>query len=213
VPPPPGCPNGGPPSSEGTEAICRVPSASFSQAPWYLQPVHLCRFRVRSIWGGYFLEPLHRLINPIRSNDTRNPSHIPRLRTIHLIPIDYALRPRLRSRLTRSGLTLLRNPWTFGEGASHSLYRYSCQHSHSPYLHRPSPDGFSGLGDAPLPLRNQKPETRNQNSHSNLSSPIPAKSLQHPRDLMIVIAPQLPLNFINISQIQTKSAPHPHLIG
>src|SRR3954454_17740617 len=43
------CLNMGPPSSEGTEAICRVPSAHFSQAPWYTLPAHLCRFRVRSI--------------------------------------------------------------------------------------------------------------------------------------------------------------------
>ena len=40
------------PSSEVTEAICRVPSASFSQAPWYALPVHLCRFRVRSDVGA-----------------------------------------------------------------------------------------------------------------------------------------------------------------
>ena len=53
-----------------------------------------------------------------------------RLRNINLIPIDYAFRPRLRSRLTLLRLTLSRNPWTFGEGVSHSLYRYSCQHSH-----------------------------------------------------------------------------------
>eukprot|EP00657_Telonema_sp_P-1_P012971 TRINITY_DN98_c0_g1_i3.p2 TRINITY_DN98_c0_g1~~TRINITY_DN98_c0_g1_i3.p2 ORF type:complete len:101 (+),score=42.24 TRINITY_DN98_c0_g1_i3:132-434(+) len=48
VPPDTGCPMPGPPSPEVKEAICRVPSASFSQAPWYAQPVHLCRFRVRS---------------------------------------------------------------------------------------------------------------------------------------------------------------------
>ena len=53
-----------------------------------------------------------------------------RFRNINLIPIDYAFRPRLRSRLTLLRLTLSRNPWTFGEGVSHSLYRYSCQHSH-----------------------------------------------------------------------------------
>src|SRR3546814_3618452 len=45
----------GPPSSEGTEAICRVPSGYFSQTPWYTLPFHLCRFRVRSIRRGYFL--------------------------------------------------------------------------------------------------------------------------------------------------------------
>ena len=49
---------------------------------------------------------------------------------INVVPIDYAFRPRLRGRLTLRGLTLRRNPWTFGESVSHTLYRYSCQHSH-----------------------------------------------------------------------------------
>ncbi len=61
-----------------------------------------------------------------------------RLTNINVIPIDYAFRPRLRGRLTLLRLTLSRNPWTFGEGVSHPLYRYSCQHSHFPYLHQPS---------------------------------------------------------------------------
>ena len=61
-----------------------------------------------------------------------------RLRNINLIPIVYGFRPRLRGRLTLSGLALLRNPWTFGESVSHTLCRYSCQHSHFRYLHRPS---------------------------------------------------------------------------
>ena len=42
-----------------------------------------------------------------------------RLRNINLIPIDYAFRPRLRGRLTLRGLTLRRNPWTFGGHVSH----------------------------------------------------------------------------------------------
>ena len=147
-----GCPHRGPPSSEGTEAICRVPSTPFSQAPWYTLPAHLCRFRVRTIRGGYFLEPRRSPPNPLRADNISDPSHIPRFRNINLIAIDYALRPRLRIRLTLRGLALRRNPWAFGEGASHSLYRYSCQHSHSPYLHGPLPDRFTDLGDAPLPL-------------------------------------------------------------
>ncbi|KAE9514957.1 hypothetical protein FXW26_05315 [Candidatus Liberibacter asiaticus] len=54
------------------------------------------------------------------------------------VPIDYAFRPRLRGRLTLRRLTLRRNPWTFGESVFHTLCRYSCQHSHFPYLHGPS---------------------------------------------------------------------------
>ncbi len=58
--------------------------------------------------------------------------------TVHPVPIDYAFRPRLRGRLTLRRLALRRNPWTFGEGVSHTLYRYSCQHSHFRYLQKPS---------------------------------------------------------------------------
>lgn len=57
---------------------------------------------------------------------------------INVVPIDYAFLPHLRGRLTLLRLTLSRNPWSFGEGVSHSLYRYSCQHSHFRYLQEPS---------------------------------------------------------------------------
>ena len=57
---------------------------------------------------------------------------------INVVPIDYAFRPRLRGRLTLRGLALRRNPWTFGESVSHTLCRYSCQHSHFRYLQRTS---------------------------------------------------------------------------
>ena len=146
------CLNMGPPSSEGTEAICRVPSTPFSQAPWYTLPSHLCRFRVRSIWRGYFLEPLQSPLNPIRANNLRDPSHTSRFWNINQIPIDYPLRARLRGRLTLRGLALRRNPWDFGDRASHPVYRYSCLHSHFRYLHDPLPDRFTGLRNAPLPL-------------------------------------------------------------
>ena len=67
-----------------------------------------------------------------RSVTTTRPTNI------NVVPIDYACPPRLRGRLTLLRLTLSRNPWSFGEGVSHSLYRYSCQHSHFRYLHGPS---------------------------------------------------------------------------
>ena len=47
-----------PPYPEVTGVNCLVPSTWFPQAPWYTLPVHLCRFRVRSIRWSYFLEPL-----------------------------------------------------------------------------------------------------------------------------------------------------------
>ena len=74
-----------------------------------------------------------------------------RLRNINLIPIDYAFRPRLRGRLTLGGLALPRNPWTYGESVSHTLCRYSCQHSHFRYLQQTSRFTFAGLRNAPLP--------------------------------------------------------------
>ena len=151
MPPAKSCLKTGPPSSEGTEAICRVPSGYFSQAPWYTLPSHLCRFRVRSIWRGYFLEHLHCQTNPIRNDNLRHPSHTSRPTNINVVPIDYPLRARLRGRLTLLRLALSRNPWDFGDSASHTVYRYSCLHSHFRYLHSPLPDCFTGLRNAPLP--------------------------------------------------------------
>ena len=43
-------------------------------------------------------------------------------RNINLLAIDYAFRPRLRSRLTLSRRTLLRNPWAIGGRDSHSSF-------------------------------------------------------------------------------------------
>ena len=151
MPPACGCPQTGPPSPEVTGAICRVPSTPFSQAPWYAQPVHLCRFRVRSMMRGLFPG------SPSLPRQSDKPGQFTVFvttrgpRTINLVPIDYAFRPRLRGRLTLRGLALRRNPWTFGESVSHTLDRYSCQHSHFRYLQRASRHAFSGLRNAPLP--------------------------------------------------------------
>jgi hypothetical protein len=65
VPPVPGCPEAGPAYPEVTRAICLVPSTSFSQAPRYALPVHLCRFRVRSLRWSCFLERSGRTGNPL----------------------------------------------------------------------------------------------------------------------------------------------------
>ena len=151
MPPTKSCLKMGPPSSEGTEAICRVPSGYFSQAPWYTLPDHLCRFRVRSIRWGYFLGQFRSTSNPIRTYNTHHPSHTTRPTNINVVPIDYPLRARLRGRLTLLRLALSRNPWSFGERVSHPLCRYSCQHSHFRYVHRRLPFGFTRLRNAPLP--------------------------------------------------------------
>jgi len=158
VPPAKACAKTGPSSSEVTRAICRVPSTPFSQAPRYALPVHLCRFRVRSIAAGLFPGSPR---PPPQSNKRKQLSAFvtpARLGTINPIPIDYGFRPRLRGRLTLRGLTLRRNPWTCGDRVSHSVYRYSCQHSHLPYLQHGSRHTFNGLGNAPLPRA--RPEDR-----------------------------------------------------
>ena len=160
MPPHKSCLLHGPPSRELTEVFCRVPSTQFSQAPWYTLPVHLCRFGVRSIRWGYFPGRSSSMVNPIRPHYTSHPSHPTRFRNINLIPIDYAFLPRLRGRLTLRRLALHRNPWTLGESVSHTLYRYSCQHSHFQYLQEPSQVPFSGLWNAPLPLDKSSPQLR-----------------------------------------------------
>src|SRR5712672_102830 len=158
------------PSSEVTGAICRVPSTSFSQAPWYALPVHLCRFRVRSVRGGYFLEVPGRFFNPIRRNDFRPSSHTRRLGTINPIPIDYGSRPRLRGRLTLRGLALRRNPWTFGAGGSHTRVATHVSILTSDASSCPHGSTFTGLRNAPLPV--QMSDDRDQESDRCCSFPI-----------------------------------------
>ena len=94
-----------------------------------------------SVWGTVYTRRLFpgTLIKPPQSNKGRqlsDPSHILRYRNINLFPIDYAFLPRLRGRLTLLRLALSRKPWAYGESVSHTLYRYSCQHSHFCSLHR-----------------------------------------------------------------------------
>ena len=150
MPPSNGCPKKGPPSSEVTEAICLVPSTSFSQAPWYALPVHLCRFGVRSLLGLFPGTPSR---HPQSSKRIQLTAFVTSSwpRNINLVPIDYGFRPRLRGRLTLRGLALHRNPWTSGERVSHPLCRYSCRHSHFRCLQHGSRHTFTGLRNAPLP--------------------------------------------------------------
>ena len=153
MPPTHGCPRVGLAYPEVTRAICLVPSTWFSQAPWYTLPVHLCRFRVRSIRWGCFLEvraPPGQSNKPGQNLAFVTPS---RRRNINLRPIGYGCRPHLRGRLTLRGLALRRNPWTYGGRVSHTPSRYSCQHSHFRYLQQPLQVAFAGLRNAPLPIQ------------------------------------------------------------
>jgi hypothetical protein len=151
VPPAPGCPGTGPSSPEVTRVICRVPSTPFSQAPGYALPVHLCRFGVRSVMAGLFPGRPPRHAQSVKGVPTSAFVTSARPWNINQVPIDYAFRPRLRGRLTLRGLTVRRNPWTSGESVSHTLCRYSCQHSHFRYLQVISRLPFAGLRNAPLP--------------------------------------------------------------
>ncbi len=72
-------------------------------------------------------------------------------RNINLVPIDYAFRPRLRGRLTLRRLALRRNPWTFGEGASHTLSVTHVSILTSDTSRGPHRSSFTGLRNAPLP--------------------------------------------------------------
>jgi hypothetical protein len=88
-----------------------------------------------SVWGTVYMWELFPATSTPQLQSNKEPqlsrwvtTH--RFRNINLIPIDYAFRPRLRGRLTLRRLALRRNPWTFGESDSHTLCRYSCQHSH-----------------------------------------------------------------------------------
>src|ERR1700748_1365404 len=71
-------------------------------------------------------------------------------------PSATALALALGARLTLRGLTLRRNPWTFGVRVSHPHRRYSCQHSHFRSLQHASRPTFTGLRNAPLPRARPK---------------------------------------------------------
>ena len=61
---------------------------------------------------------------------------------LNLLSIVYALRPRLRSRLTLGGRTFPRKPWVYGGQEFNLACRYSCLHSHLLKLHRDFRHGF-----------------------------------------------------------------------
>ena len=73
-------------------------------------------------------------------------------RNINLLCIDYALRPRLSSRLTLGGLAFPRNPWAFGEQDFHLLFRYSCRHYLFRLVQPSSRSAFTLTRNAPLPI-------------------------------------------------------------
>ena len=89
-----------------------------------------------------------------------------RLRNINRIPIDYACRPRLRSRLTLGGLTWPRNPWSFGGRGSHSAFAtHACILTRTPST-TGSPRRFTGCTTLPYPTpRLHQPDKPAGGSH------------------------------------------------
>ena len=73
-------------------------------------------------------------------------------RNINRLSIRYALRPRVRIRLTLSGLTFLRNPQTYGDQGSHLVFRYLCWQSHFSTLQPCFRSTFTAVENALLPI-------------------------------------------------------------
>ncbi len=90
-------------------------------------PTHLPRLNHRPGWSTFLRHPIAALIPigsvaPKRGSLSRLGSGwavMHRYRNINRLSIDYASRPRLRSRLTLGGLAFPRKPWAFGGRVSH----------------------------------------------------------------------------------------------
>ena len=76
---------------------------------------------------------------------------------LNLLSIVYALRPRLRSRLTLGGRTFPRKPWVYGGQEFNLSYRYSCLHSHFLTLHVRFPLRFDALRTLPYQSNGTNP--------------------------------------------------------
>ena len=151
MPPRPGCPRRGTPSPEVTGSICRVPSTPLSQAPWYTLPVHLCRFRVRSVMPVLFPGPPSLPLQSSKERQHTAAVTLGRPWNINQVPIGYGFRPHLRGRLTLRGLALRRNPWTCGGRVSHPPCATHVSILTSDTSRAPPGYPFTGLRNAPLP--------------------------------------------------------------
>ena len=158
--------------------------------------------------GSYFLEDRRSPPNPIRVDNTRSPSLPTGPGILTRVSIDYAFRPRLRGRLTLRGLTLRRNPWTYGDSVSRTVCRYSCQHSHFRYLQHPSRRCLHRPTERSATA--QKSDIRDQKSGRGQ---IADQTLKHLGNLVILVTPTLPDTLLNISKIKAIPAPDPHLIS
>ena len=117
-----------------------------------LAPSHLCRFWYGARFGarGAFLGSgdawprrgqargsgrAFRRAQGVTIDPRHCPSPTPRMdpprasRNVDLVSIGYALRPRLRCRLTPGGRTCPGKPWDSGGRDFHPAFRYSCPHN------------------------------------------------------------------------------------
>ena len=99
-----------------------------------------CSFR-----RGY-PSPLRACLAPSPSDNSRG-----RPRNVDRVSIAYALRPRLRSRLTPGGRTCPGKPWDSGGRDFHPSFRYSCPHHHCRAVHGGFRPRFDPSRHAPLP--------------------------------------------------------------
>src|SRR5205823_7845359 len=85
-------------------------------------------------------------------------AHLSGYGNINPLSIDYACRPRLRSRLTLGGLAWPRNPWSSGGGVSHpSFATHACILTRVPSTTR-SPGCFTRHTTLPYPPTPLNPE-------------------------------------------------------
>ena len=133
-------------------------------------PTHLCRIPGRQPWEhpDVFLDPAFNGSGSAEASTSlplRADRHFqsatgfctasqPNLTTagagiLNLLSIVYALRPRLRSRLTLGGRTFPRKPWVYGGQEFNLSYRYSCLHPHFLTLHARFPLRFNALRTLP----------------------------------------------------------------
>ena len=92
----------------------------------------------------------------LRHHITRNGSN----GILTVSAIGLAFRLILRTRLTPGRLTLPGKPWSYGEGASHPLYRYLYLHLLFPTLQKYSRIAYYADGNAPLPIHKWIPWLR-----------------------------------------------------
>ena len=90
----------------------------------------LSRFSWKKFYGFALAEASAQRTLPSVRNHHVSPSllMISRYRNINLFSIGFPYRVHLRIRLNLIWLTLIRNPWSFGEEVFHFLNRYLCLH-------------------------------------------------------------------------------------